>query len=103
MSLNEACYFRQGDAKALAGKISAALASTGNFIVDRRSFVGWNEVFEMTERVYQKLLPTLRRHNEHLAPLAVEKHVHTSTIEVPCSKPAPVTSSSTSMTRPGNQ
>ena len=103
MSLNEACYFRQGDAEALAGKISVALASSGNFIVDRRGFVGWSEVFEMTERVYQKFLPTLRRHNEHLAPLAVEKHAHTSTSEVPCSKPAPVTSSSTSMTRPGNQ
>jgi hypothetical protein len=103
MSLNEACYFRQGDAEALAGKISAALASSGNFIVDRRGFVGWNEVFEMTEQVYQKFLPPLRRHNEHLAPLAVEKHAHTSTSEVPCSKPAPVTGTSTSMTRPGNQ
>ena len=103
MSLNEVCYFRQGDAEALAEKISAALASSGNFIVDRRGFVGWDEVFEMTERVYQSLLPTLRSQNRHLATLAVEKHAHTSTSQIPHSKPAPVISSSTSTTRPGKQ
>jgi glycosyltransferase involved in cell wall biosynthesis len=103
MSLNEACYFRQGDAEALAEKISTALVSTGKFIVDRRNFVGWNEVFEMTEQVYQKLLPTLRRHSKHLAPTAVGKQAPTSTSEAPCSKPAPVSGSSASMMRPGKQ
>jgi glycosyltransferase involved in cell wall biosynthesis len=103
MSLNEVCYFRQGDVEALAEKISAALASSGNFIVDRRGFVGWDEVFEKTERVYQDLLPTLRSQNKHLSTLAVEKHAHTSTSQVPRSKPAPVISSSTSTTRPGKQ
>ena len=103
MSLNEACYFRQGDAEALAEKISDALASRGKFVVDRQNFVGWNEVFEMTEQVYQKLLPTLRRHNEHLAPAAVGKQAPTSTREAPSSNTAQVISSSTSMTHPGSQ
>ena len=103
MSLNETCYFRQGDTEALAGRISAALASPANFIVDRQGFVGWNEVFRMTERVYHELLPTLRGHNEHLAPLGAEKHLPNSTSEVPSSKPAPVTGSSPSMKRPGNR
>ena len=103
MSLNEACYFRQGDAEALAVKISAALASSQDFIVDRRRFVGWNEVFENTERVYQMLLPTLRSQSEHPATMAVEKHAHTPTSQVPCSKPAPVINFSTSAKLPRKQ
>ena len=86
MSLNKSCYFRQGDAEALAEKISAAIASPADFVVDRRGFVDWNEVFEQTERVYQKLLPTLRGQSEHLTTPAVGKHAHASTSQVPRSK-----------------
>ncbi|MGB9142893.1 MAG: glycosyltransferase family 4 protein, partial [Aestuariivirga sp.] len=86
MPLNKSCYFRQGDAEALAEKISAAIASPADFIVDRRGFVGWNEVFEQTERVYQKLLPTLRGQSEHLTTPAVGKHAHASASQVPRSK-----------------
>jgi hypothetical protein len=103
MSLNEVCYFGQGDVEALAEKISAALASPRDFIVDRRGFVGWDEVFEKTESVYQNLLPTLRSQSELLAKLAVEKHVHAHINEVPRSKPAPEMNSSTSTKRLGKQ
>ena len=103
MPLNEACYFCQGDTEALAVKISAALASPEDFIVERSAFVGWDKAFEMTEQVYQKLLPTLRRNNEHLATPAVQKHAHMSTSEVPYSKPGPAISSSTSTTLLGSQ
>jgi glycosyltransferase involved in cell wall biosynthesis len=60
MRLNEACYFRQGDPGALAGKIAEALAQPDRFIVDRSRFAGWREVFEATERVYHSVLADLR-------------------------------------------
>jgi len=60
MALNETCYFRQADAAALAGKIAEALARPKDFVVERDKFVGWPEVFEETERVYEKLFTPQR-------------------------------------------
>jgi glycosyltransferase involved in cell wall biosynthesis len=56
MRLNEDCYFRQGDAGALADKFSQALSDPKSMVVDRGAFVGWREVFDETERVYHKVL-----------------------------------------------
>jgi len=88
MSLAEHCYFRRGDIGALARKIAATLTSPADFIVDRRSFVRWNEVFKQTERVYKRIFPRLGSQSKHLVAVAVKKRAHASTTSrVPRSKP----------------
>jgi glycosyltransferase involved in cell wall biosynthesis len=87
MSLSEPCYFHQGDVEALAQKITAALASPAEFIVDRRGFVGWNEVFKQTERVYRKVLPTLCSQSKHFATVAIKQQVHAAASRLSRSKP----------------
>jgi glycosyltransferase involved in cell wall biosynthesis len=55
MPLNEPCYFARGDVRGLAEKIAAALRQPQDFIVDPKSFIGWDEAFEQTERVYHRV------------------------------------------------
>jgi glycosyltransferase involved in cell wall biosynthesis len=83
MRLNEACYFRQGDAAALADKFAEALAEPKSMVVDRGAFVGWTEVFHETERVYHKVLKVFHPQGDRATELRTETqqrayHVGTS-------------------------
>ncbi len=98
MSLNSACYFRQGDAAALVAKIAEALIKPEDFVVDRGNFVGWPEVVAETERVYEKVLTPLPGRTRTASP-SVDAHGH-SYHPAPALQAVPVIDTSGLQNRP---